>query len=556
MKRFQLLILALAAFATLQAGADYDVYLLIGQSNCAGRGPMISSDTTDVIPGVYLLNNKGKVEEAIAPLNRYSNIRKDMKVQGIGLGMGFGDKMHRWTNRKVLLVQNARGGSSVRSWTPGAADGYADSAIVRARQALRFGRLKAIVWHQGETDTQMGMTTGEYVERFAKLIAYLRENLNAPDVPVVVGEIGQWEWTPMRDINRFNDTTLVEVCKAVPNCSKVSSDRLPRRFRDKPRDPHFSRQAGIELGERYAREVLPKVSSAYIAPYRDNKRAAISFTYDDGLMEHYTMVAPELEKRGFRGTFWVIGNMVGVNDTVSPRLTWDKVREMHERGHEMSSHSWSHPHLTRLSKDSLLREILMNDSAIERATGAVPRTFCYPYNESNDLVLKLTRNGRVGTRTHQVGHGQQNSKTTPDKLSAWLRDVIDQGEWGVTMTHGITRGYDKWYHPEVLWNFYDEVKAREDSLWVATFAEVAAYRTERDNTLLKVSCGHRGMTVKAKYYADKRLFHELLTLVFTLPDNVGDVRATQGGKPLTVIRQGNTARLNFEPWGKKVKIKW
>jgi DUF971 family protein len=229
---------------------------------------------------------------------------------------------------------------------------------------------------------------------------------------------------------------------------------------------------------------------------------------------------------------------------------------MHERGHEMSSHSWSHPHLTRLSKDSLLREILMNDSAIERATGAVPRTFCYPYNESNDLVLKLTRNGRVGTRTHQVGHGQQNNKTTPDKLSAWLRDVIDQGEWGVTMTHGITRGYDKWYHPEVLWNFYDEVKAREDSLWVATFAEVAAYRTERDNTLLKVNCGHRGMTVKAKYYADKRLFHELLTLVFTLPDNVGDVRATQGGKPLTVIRQGNTAHLNFEPWGKKVKIKW
>ena len=556
MKRLQLLVCLMSVFAVMQAKADYDVYLLIGQSNCAGRGPMISSDTTDAIPGVYLLNNKGKAEEAIAPLNRYSNIRKDMKVQGIGIGVGFGAKMHRWTNRKVLLVQNARGGSSIVSWTPGSPDGYADSAIVRARQALKYGRLKAIVWHQGETDTQKGMTTGEYVERFSKLIAYLRAELNAPDVPVTVGEIGQWEWTSMRDIRHFNDTTLAEVCKAVPNCAKVSSDRLPRRFKDKPRDPHFSRQAEIELGERYARNLLPRVQEVYVAPYRDNKPAAISFTYDDGLMEHYTMVAPELEKRGFRGTFWIIGNMVGVNDTVSPRLTWDKVREMHQRGHEMSSHSWSHPHLTRLSKDSLLREILMNDSAIERATGVRPRTFCYPYNGFNDLVLKLTRNGRVGTRTHQVGHGQQNNKTTPEKLTAWLHDVIEQGEWGVTMTHGITRGYDKWYHPEVLWNFYDEVKAREDSVWVATFAEVAAYQSERDNTLLKVSRGKHHITVRTKYCADKRLFHEPLTLVFSLPEGVGEVRATQDGRSLTVTRQGNTARLNFEPWGKKVKIKW
>ena len=40
-----------------------------------------------------------------------------------------------------------------------------------------------------------------------------------------------------------------------------------------------------------------------IAPYYQGKKAAISFTYDDGLLEHYTLVAPNLEKRGFRGSF-------------------------------------------------------------------------------------------------------------------------------------------------------------------------------------------------------------------------------------------------------------
>lgn len=34
----------------------FDIYLMIGQSNCAGRGYMIESDTADIILGVWLLN--------------------------------------------------------------------------------------------------------------------------------------------------------------------------------------------------------------------------------------------------------------------------------------------------------------------------------------------------------------------------------------------------------------------------------------------------------------------------------------------------------------------
>ena len=49
---------------------EYDVYLLIGQSNMAGRGTMHASDTTHSIEGVYLLSDAGEVLEARNPLNR------------------------------------------------------------------------------------------------------------------------------------------------------------------------------------------------------------------------------------------------------------------------------------------------------------------------------------------------------------------------------------------------------------------------------------------------------------------------------------------------------
>lgn len=44
--------------------------------------------------------------------------------------------------------------------------------------------------------------------------------------------------------------------------------------------------------------------NVYVARYKQDKACAISYTFDDGLAEHYTLVAPQLEKRGFRGTFY------------------------------------------------------------------------------------------------------------------------------------------------------------------------------------------------------------------------------------------------------------
>lgn len=53
---------------------------------------------------------------------------------------------------------------------------------------------------------------------------------------------------------------------------------------------------------------FPTDIEVYPAKFKDGKKAAISFTFDDGDLDHYLLVAPELEKRGRRGTFWVIGH--------------------------------------------------------------------------------------------------------------------------------------------------------------------------------------------------------------------------------------------------------
>ena len=90
------------------------------------------------------------------------------------------------------------------------------------------------------------------------------------------------------------------------------------------------------------------------------------------MAEHSTVAAPELEKRGFRGTFWVCGYYTeqGASAKV-PRMTWDELREMSKKGHEVSSHSWAHKNAKRLTIEQVKSEIEKNDSAIYANIGIV-----------------------------------------------------------------------------------------------------------------------------------------------------------------------------------------
>ena len=59
-----------------------------------------------------------------------------------------------------------------------------------------------------------------------------------------------------------------------------------------------------------------------IARYKQDKASAISYTFDDGLAEHYTLLVPQLEKRGFRGTFWVCGSNINKDNENITDTKW------------------------------------------------------------------------------------------------------------------------------------------------------------------------------------------------------------------------------------------
>lgn len=292
-----------------------------------------------------------------------------------------------------------------------------------------------------------------------------------------------------------------------------------------------------------------------VAKFKDDKVAAISYTYDDGLKEHYTLVAPEMEKRGFRGTFWVNGISVNPDDEQvkdTSRVSWPQLKEMALRGHEISNHGWSHAKLTKLSREGIIAEIEKNDSIILKEVGIPSQTFCYPYNAKNEEVLELASKGRVGTRTKQRGIG---SKSTSENLEEWVNTLLETNDWGVGMIHGITYGYDAFGDSApILWEHFDKVKALEDSIWVGTFREVAAYTKEYEEFKYDMVQKGNEITVTPQLALDSQLFNEPLTLVVE-KEKMSKIEVTQGGKALPTQLSPGKAIFDFDPYGGKINIK-
>ena len=229
----------------------YDIYLLLGQSNMAGRGPMIEGDKEVYSDKVFLLNKEGVPVPATNPLNQYSTVGKPVSLQQIGPGFSFSKKVATVTGRKILLVVNARAETAISEWLPDAQTGYLDAAIERTKQALALGgKLKAILWHQGCHDSYKQGDIDEYLSRLSKIVAALRTETGAIDAVFIAGELPQW-----RVYSAPFNKMLEQIYFRIPNADYVSSEGCTCVLEDNS-DPHFSRDGQLLLGERYADKVL------------------------------------------------------------------------------------------------------------------------------------------------------------------------------------------------------------------------------------------------------------------------------------------------------------
>jgi hypothetical protein len=231
--------------ATLPAKEKFHLYLLVGQSNMAGRGQVEPSDQTPN-PRVLMLNKEGAWVPAVDPMH------SDKPTAGVGLGRTFGLlAAEADPTITVGLIPCAHGGSPIDSWQPGVfyapTKGHPwDDAMRRAKEAMEKGTLKAILWHQGESDASEKLASA-YQAKLDDLVARFRKELGADGVPFILGQIGKFADVPWSEYQTTIDAAHRGLPERVKNTAYVSAEGL----KHKGDRVHFDAASYRELGRRY-----------------------------------------------------------------------------------------------------------------------------------------------------------------------------------------------------------------------------------------------------------------------------------------------------------------
>jgi hypothetical protein len=248
-------LLVLAALAAPSRGQEptpptppesFHLFLLIGQSNMAGRG-VVEAEDREPIPRVLMLDRAGTWVPAVDPMHF------DKPIAGVGLGRRFAARIaDAHPGIVVGLIPAAVGGSHIDAWTPGGFDAATkthpwDDAMARVKVAQASGTLKGVLWHQGESDSTPELAPA-YGRKLAALIARLRQTLGAPDLPVIVGQLGSFVGAPWDEAKSMVDAAHRQLPVTVPRTAFVSSEGLT----DKGDRLHFDSRSLREFGRRYA----------------------------------------------------------------------------------------------------------------------------------------------------------------------------------------------------------------------------------------------------------------------------------------------------------------
>jgi peptidoglycan/xylan/chitin deacetylase (PgdA/CDA1 family) len=105
-------------------------------------------------------------------------------------------------------------------------------------------------------------------------------------------------------------------------------------------------------------------------------------TFDDGPHPRYTpQILDTLREYDVRATFFVCGEMA-----VEYK---DLLARMADEGHLVGNHTWSHPLLTRMSRDGIRSEMTRTSKVIKNAYGERPLWFRAPYGAWNRTTFRL-----------------------------------------------------------------------------------------------------------------------------------------------------------------------
>lgn len=200
---------------------------------------------------IFRLSAKLHWEAAREPLHVDIDTKK---ACGVGPGMSFANAVKERVGM-VGLVPCAVGGTAIKEWERG--KHLYESMVVRAWESVKEGgKIKALLWYQGESDTSHQHDAEAYQRNMEMLINHVREDLGLPSLPIIQVAIASGD-------ERYIEKVREAQFKInLPNVVCIDAKGLPL----KEDNLHLTTEAQVKLGHMLADAYLTNFAPPQLLP--------------------------------------------------------------------------------------------------------------------------------------------------------------------------------------------------------------------------------------------------------------------------------------------------
>jgi len=390
---------------------------VIGRLN-GGKGEIVSHLLEKVFP-ILLAQNKeliinligGNMEEMpIHGQQHFQNANK--KYENRIKLIGFVNNVHHWIYDSDLVIGAGR--VAIESL-------YIGTAVLALGEATCHGIVSKanMVECLGSNFGDILPTKEAHKHDYTLITNQLHDFLQQPtdNQQAIINNTASQQLRKHFDINYIADE-LLEIYKS-EIMKKVHPNFIPilmyHKIPDEPIDsPNkiFVTKKNFEKHLQFFkfRGFSPITFKDYI-DFRDGKNSLKNFpqkpiilTFDDGYTDNYFNLLPLMEKYGYKGVIYFLGDFdVSYNfwdadqgDHRDEIMGKEQKKSFVEKGWEIGSHTLTHRHLSKLPENEVFEEIAEGKNSLEQALGTKIISFAYPYGDLNEMVkAQVKKSGHI-----------------------------------------------------------------------------------------------------------------------------------------------------------------
>jgi peptidoglycan/xylan/chitin deacetylase (PgdA/CDA1 family) len=254
--------------------------------------------------------------------------------------------------------------------------------------------------------------------------------------------------------------------------------------------------------------------------------------------------------------------------------SWDDFRKDAAKGYEIASHSITHATMPGLDETNIKYELEKSKEEILTQMGPKYTFSCeVPYGYENERVMQIAykiypafRNRmpepwlKEIDRASKVKPGPNDkdyvqwqrgatTKTPLPLMKSWVDTAYYRKDtWLVLVFHGVdSLGYEALNH-QLLDEYFQYIKGKQNKLWVATFGDATRYMREREAAKVSSKENAGKITVTLTHSLDKTMYYLPLTLKTYVPAGWRTVNVRQGklGHKIKTMKDGKGSYVLYQ----------